>query len=188
MITYVGAFRAAALCISRATACLHVAGRPHRDGAMAAGHCGHAQDDPWALLASQLQELCRQYAEEQNKLIASLRPSATLWPPHADSLDAPPAGSAVEASSQEAPPRPQTRLALEPRQAAAIPDPAALVATASGPEESSFSGGQNGLQRLGRCRQGSPGAKWNGQFDGPGLDNTGECQSEPPSNPGLDKL
>eukprot|EP00439_Symbiodinium_sp_Y106_P002950 s6795_g1.t1 len=125
MITYVGAFRAAALCISRATACLHVAGRPHRDGAMAAGHCGHAQDDPWALLASQLQELCRQYAEEQNKLIASLRPSATLWPPHADSL---------------APPRPQTRLALEPRQAAAIPDPAALVATASGPEESSFSG------------------------------------------------
>ena len=26
------------------------------------------------------------------------------------------------------------------------------------------------------------------EFDGPRLDNTGECQSEPPSNPGLDKL
>ncbi|CAE7894899.1 unnamed protein product, partial [Symbiodinium sp. KB8] len=51
---------------------------------------------------------------EQNKLIASLRPSETFWPSHTDSL---------------APPRPQTRLALEPRQAAAIPD--SVVKTAS---------------------------------------------------------
>ncbi|CAE7629957.1 para [Symbiodinium sp. CCMP2456] len=95
---------------------------------MAAGH-SHAQDDPWALLASQLQQLCRQYAEEQNKLIASLRPSEKLWPSHADSL---------------APPRPQTRWALEPRQGAAIPDSVVKTASNGSADAAKTAPAQNG--------------------------------------------